>query len=646
MRNPIFLHGAVLFLAALSPAVVYAQFQPPDPEELKMTSDPKAPGADAVYLEYREKDDSQSAYWTFYARIKILTEKGKEATTVTLPFMKGMSVRRLHARTIHSDGTVFPLEVKPEKLLREKSGKREVDQKVFSLPNVEVGSVLEYTYDYSSQDLGWPRWEIQKKYFVHKEHFEFLSPGGGAAYWERLPPGAAVKSGYGGFYKLDISDVPCVPDEEWMPPIDALLYTVDFHYLSPYDPNTGRRDPAGFWGDELADWSNAINALSVPSIEIKLAVDQLISYNDADLVKARKLYAAVQALDNTDFSRVKCQTERKKLKEEWSVDEIWKQKSGTGPQVALLYLSMLRTAGLTPYAALVVDRDKGIFDMTKVDEGQFDSVLVILDSGGQKIILDPGEKKCPFQTVSWVHSLATGLAQSARGPSFITIPEQKYADNIVRRTGILTLDSKGAVTGQIQIAMTGQAALRWRQSALENDLSEVKKQFDNELETIVPDGVQAHVDGFQALDDPNASLVAVVNINGTLGAATAKRLVIPGFFLETRGHIPFVNEEKRLEPVDMHYGERVTDQITYRYPAGVTVEGAPQDANISWPNHALFVTKSLTRASQFTIAQTLTRAFTVAKPEEYQDLRGFYQKVAAADQAQIVLDIAPAGHSN
>jgi len=76
------------------------------------------------------------------------------------------------------------------------------------------------------------------------------------------------------------------------------------------------------------------------------------------------------------------------------------------------------------------------------------------------------------------------------------------------------------------------------------------------------------------------------------------------------------------------------------------VEGAPQDANISWPNHALFVAKSLTQANQITIAQTLTRAFTVAKPEEYPDLRGFYQKVAQADQAQVVLTLAPAAKSD
>jgi hypothetical protein len=42
----------------------------------------------------------------------------------------------------------------------------------------------------------------------------------------------------------------------------------------------------------------------------------------------------------------------------------------------------------------------------------------------------------------------------------------------------------------------------------------------------------------------------------------------------------------------------------------------------------------------------LSRAFTLVKPEQYQDLRGFYQKVAAADQQQLVLTATPAGKGN
>ena len=54
MTKSILLRGAVLFLAAVSPVVVCTQFQQPNNEELKMTADPEAPGAPAVYLDNQE----------------------------------------------------------------------------------------------------------------------------------------------------------------------------------------------------------------------------------------------------------------------------------------------------------------------------------------------------------------------------------------------------------------------------------------------------------------------------------------------------------------------------------------------------------------------------------------------------------------
>ena len=101
--------------------------------------------------------------------------------------------------------------------------------------------------------------------------------------------------------------------------------------------------------------------------------------------------------------------------------------------------------------------------------------------------------------------------------------------------------------------------------------------------------------------------------------------------------------------VDMHYGEKVTDQITYHLPPGLSVEGAPQDANNAWAGHAAYVVKTVPAPGQITIVRSFARAFTLAKPSEYQDLRGFYQKVAAADQQQLILTAsapAPAPKGN
>jgi len=95
-------------------------------------------------------------------------------------------------------------------------------------------------------------------------------------------------------------------------------------------------------------------------------------------------------------------------------------------------------------------------------------------------------------------------------------------------------------------------------------------------------------------------------------------------------------------PVDLHYATRVTNEITYHLPDGFTVEGVPQDQNIPWPSHALFVAKSATQPGQITIGDTLTIAFALLKSDDYQALRGFYQKVATTGQETLILSISPA----
>jgi hypothetical protein len=427
-----------------------------------------------------------------------------------------------------------------------------------------------------------------------------------------------------------------------MPPIQSILYKVFFYYKSASNASE-------FWVSEAKLWSKDVDHFADPSRSIHQAVEGLIAPGDTDLDKAKKLYKAVQALDNTDYSRKKSEAELKqlKLKAAKRAEDTWAQKSGSSEDIAQLYLAMLRAAGLTAYAFKVVDRQQGLFDITYLTLNQLDNTLVVLSTGGKEIFLDPGEKMCPFQTVNWRHSAAGGIRQSAKGSAADTSPNQVYPDNKTLRIGDVTLDAHGAITGAFRFVMTGQDALYWRQAALRNDLDEVKKQFDKSLEAIFPDGVEAHVDSFTALDDPDANLVAIIKAQGNLGAATSKRLLLPGFFFETRGAHPFVEQEKRQQPVDMHYGSLVTDQVTYHLPAGFSVEGAPQDAKISWPDHAVLINKTVSADGHITIARQLARNFTFAKPDEYQDLRGFYQKVAAADQGQLVLTTTPpAGKGN
>ena len=413
MSRSILLRGAALIFAAVTPVVLCAQFQQPTDEELKMTSDPKAPGADAVYLDYEEVTNDPQHYQSTYARIKVLTEKGKELSTIELPYLKGNTkITDIKGRTIHPDGTIVPLTVKPEDLMVVKSGDFQVQRRVFTLPSVEVGSILEYRYDLNYDDgiASSPQWDIQRPYFVHKAHYQFTPQRDfmptGTAYtpvtdfeledsrgrglhkllcWQLLPAGADVKSSVNGSYSVDLTDVPAVPDEDHMPPIQSLLYKVGFFYSYAHDPTE-------FWTSEVKLWSKDVDKFAEPSKAVNDAANGFVAATDSDLDKAKKLYDAVQALDNTDYSRKKTASEMKelKIKEAKHAEDTWTQKSGSSDDIAMLYLSMLRAAGLTAYAVRVVDRDRSTFDESNMSLDQLDSTLVDLSTGGKDIVLDPG----------------------------------------------------------------------------------------------------------------------------------------------------------------------------------------------------------------------------------------------------------------
>jgi Domain of Unknown Function with PDB structure (DUF3857)/Transglutaminase-like superfamily len=662
MRKSALLCSLPLLLTLTLPVLLHGQFQQPDPNELKMTSDPMAPGAAAVYLEVKEIDNDPIHLRTVYARIKVLTEKGKELATVEIPYEQGsFKVQNIRGRTIHPDGTIVPLTGNVADLLQSKSTEGQVNRRVFTLPSVEVGSVLEYQYElgYNDQYFSSPSWEIQRPYFIHEAHYMFTpykefaphrqsdlsttthlySHGNqiNSLLWTgRLPVGASVQSSAGGYYTLDLTNVPPIPEEEWMPPMQSVLYKIDFYY-------TSSGDAANFWATQAKAWAKETDKFAEPNEQIKQAVAGLTASTDSDLDKAKKLYAAVEALDNTDYSRARGESELKQLqlKEAKHASDVWTQKSGDSNEIAMLYLAMLRAAGLRAYTVQVVDRGQRIFDSSYINFNQFGITLVIVDTGGKEIILDPGEKMCTFGMQNWRHSGTAGVRESAAGLEFVNLPEQDFMGNTTMRIGDVSLDEHGALTGTLRLVMSGQEALRWRQTAIENSSDEVKKQFDRWLDAQVPEGVEAHVDHFIGMDNADAQLMAVVNVKGSMGTATAKRLMVPDFFFATHSHEPFVDQQKRQTDVDMHYGEQVIDQVAYHLPAGVTVEGTPQDLDTLWKGYAVYTTETVASAGQVLVKRTLARGFMLAKPEEYQDLRGFYEKVAAGDQEQLVLSIAP-----
>jgi hypothetical protein len=646
---------ALLFFVAL-PIGARAQFQDPTPDELKMTSDPKAPGAAAVYLYREETLSCDRGEQTYYARIKVLTEKGKELATVQIPYNpESTKVDRVEARTIHADGKVIPLSVKPDDLVSFKNKYHREDTLVFTLPDVEVGSILEYRLRLRAAfGIYAPRWDLQTSYPIRKEHLVFapyssiqgplLGPHGKAltrlvaTQTHNAPVSIQIVNKQ---FIVDLNDVPSIPDEDWMPPINTIRWRVDFYY-------TYAATEKEFWDTEAKFWAADISSFIKVTGTLRKAADSLVSPGDTDEQKARKIYAAVLKLENTDFTRERTEAERKKekLKEIHSVDDVWKNQSGPGNSIALLYVALAQAAGLKAWPMWVVDRSNATFDYSYLSKYQLDDYIAIVEISGKEVYLDPGQKVCPFGVLHWMHALTDGFRESDHGPEVTSTPSLTSADNHVWRNAELTVNTDGTVTGTARITMNGADAIYWRQVALENDENELKKKFGDSLDGDLPDGVTPTFDRFIGLEDSESNLTAILKLSGNLGTPAGKRLLLPGLIFDARAKHPFVSEDKRTIPVDVDYPRMETDDVTFHLPMGYPVESVPRTPDINWPGIAALRINSESKDQNLEVVRVFSRNFTVLPATDYDDLHNFYLKLATADQQQIVLSRANSAKGN
>ena len=125
-------------------------------------------------MRYYKDDDAK--FISVYHRIKILRESGKDRADIEIPIAPGESLKELVARTIHPDQTVIDFTGQPfEKLLIKKRGVKYA-AKSFTLPEVTVGSIIEYRYVITlplgvvSEISEWP---VQENIFTVKEDLRF-----------------------------------------------------------------------------------------------------------------------------------------------------------------------------------------------------------------------------------------------------------------------------------------------------------------------------------------------------------------------------------------------------------------------------------------------------------------------------------------
>ncbi len=620
-------------------------FQPVSPDELKITSEPLAPGAPAIIL-YRqvERDDNPyTGHDDNYFRIKILTEEGRKYATVEIRFLKEHEdVVNVRARTIKPDGSIVNFDGKVfEKQIVKMKGVKYL-AKTFTLSDVEVGSIIEYSYAVVLREhyIYSSTWILSHELFTKKADFSLKPYYGGNMQgfsvhttWQSLPSGILPpKEGADHVFRMEANNIAAFQTEDFMPPENELKARIDFVYQEGFT----MKDAAGFWKGYGRQRNGQLESFIGKRSALEQALTQVVSPNDPQEVKLRKIYDRVQQLRNTTYEFQKTEQEQKREKPADNVEELLKRGYGSREQLTWLFLGLARAAGFEAYGCLVSNRREYFFSPRTMETEKLNASVVLVKLNGKDLYFEPGGAFTPFGLLAWPETAVPGLRLDRDGGSWIQTTLPPASESRIENIGKLKLTEMGDLEGKLTVTYSGTEAMDRRVEKRLADEVDRRKFLEDEVKSQIAMGAEAELINQPDWTSSETPLVADFDLKIPGWAASAgKRMVTPAAIF-TAGERGIFEHANREHPIYFDYLYEKVEDITIDLPPGWQVSSVPksQDQNVKVVAYSLKVEQS---QGTLRLTRKLTIDIGLLEQKYYGPMRTFFQLVRTGDGEQVVL---------
>jgi hypothetical protein len=643
-RSIIVLSAIVLLAASYRTRTAVAdEWQPISPEELRMSSVAEASGAPAVIL-YRQVDRDDSARTGNqynYVRIKILTDEGRKYGDVEIPFFKEQgTVHGLKARTIRPDGTIANFEGKAfDKTIVKAKGLKYL-AKTFTLPDVQVGSIIEYHYTIELQEgiIFDSHWILNDELFTKHAKFSLKAYPRFMLRWSLpagLPPGTVAPKDEHGVIRMEAQNIPAFQIEDYMPPENELKMRVDF----TYSENDLEREPEKFWKKENKKLNDQVESFLGKRKALEQAMAQASRTDDTPEQKLRKLYARAQQLRNTSFEAEKTEQEQKREKEKAinNVEDALREGRGNARQINWLFVGLARAAGFQANSVFISSRSQYFFNPVTMNASQLNGDVVVVKLGGKDVYCDPGSKFAPFGVMPWEETFVKGLRLDKDGGSWVNTSLPESSDSKIERKAELKMsEDDGSLSGKLTVTFSGLEALWRRNEVRDQDETERKKFLEDQIREYVPVGIEVELTNRPEWSAASPTLVAVYDLKVPGWAAAAGRRALLPFGLFGATEKQLFDHTNRIHPVYFQYPFEKADEVTIQLPLGWQVSSVPKELNQD-AKAAVYIRKVQEEKGTLHLTRILRSNLLMVQAKSYPALRAFFQTVRTGDEEQIIL---------
>jgi len=628
----IFLLFVYSTLAAQTKLPEFGQFLAPDLNLKECSFDPSADAVVIFDQATSNYDDQYQLITDRRIRLKILKEKGIERGNIRIRFYskdKFEMIRDIDAViATPAEGGKLAWNNIDRKSLYTKQLNNYYSEISFAMPNVKVGSIIEYRYKSVMESYsGLDNWYFQKDIPVMLSSYNlYILPNVSFNYLvnkSRFMPVEIQPNNKEGRIVFEMKNIPGLRDEAYSTSYRDYLQRVTFQLatVTRYGATSEYTTDWKKLNRELLE-SKAFGDQVQRNLPVTAQVKQQAALFDDAVSKMKFVYDFVQGQFawngiNSRFSE--------------NLKTVVEKKTGNSGDLNLLLVNLLQSAGLDAYPMLVSERWHGRVDTQFSFLDQFNKTVALVKINGKNYVLDASSKNTPATMVPTDLLNTKGFVVDKKNYGFVTIN-----DNQKKRSVLINLntkvDAKGLVKGTSTVDFYGYARI-----GLPELYNSNKERYNEHFKSAA---LNYRIDSLQVsgLESDSLPVHNKLSIEYSLTKSGNYYLLNYNFFTGLEKN-PFV-ADYRFTDIDFGARQSIVLNGNFELPGELTAESVPKNSRIVTPDNALQAVREIKITDNVVdVNFRIELNHAVYSSESYAVIKEFFSKLVDLLNEPVVLKV-------
>ncbi len=588
----------------------------------------------------------------YHVRIKILNKNGLKQANIEIPLRQEGTTRYERIETLKAssfnveNGQIREQILDGKNVFTDDYNKQWHIQK-FAIPDVRVGTVIEYAYTMDSPFI-----------FTFREwQFQSDIPKIQSEYWASIPGvylynitmrgflkltkneseivkgclGSGNSALAGGFsadcalMKYGMKNIPAFAEEDYMTAKRNFISAIHFELSEVRHPD-GRVDKV------TKEWKDAEQELRQNNefgVQLRKAKDlgeevkKVVANETDELAKAKKVYDFIKGhyLWNEVYG----------MNTDLGLKKAFEEGKGNVGDINLSLVAGLRAAGLQAEPLILSTRANGqVIELHPV-LSEFNYVVAKVSIGGKDYLADATEKYYPFGVLPRRCLNGKGRVMPEKNSYWIDLRPGDSGKTVSELS--FKLGPDGVMRGSLVTSFLGYDAIDEREEILSHQTQ------DEYIKALRANFHDTDIKGYeiQNLEDVDKPLRRKLDIEiHAYENATASNFLFDPFIIDKIGENPFKSNE-RLYPVDFAVPFEHTFVLELEYPSDFEIVNIPEKIGLSLPNSGgKYLCEALDQGNRLSLSSSLSISKTLYSSAEYHYLKELFNRIIQVQNAELI----------